>query len=94
MSLRKSRDLGPPAHQRGHHQHRRGRLRCLVPGAIENRGIITARGATIAMAAGKGVRVSMAGGGLVSIDITEAQADLVYDYQGNSVLDQIRMRAP
>ena len=62
----------------------------LIAGAIENRGLITARLGTIALASGNAVKIGLSGDGRISIAITEKVASTVYDYEGNPITDQVK----
>ena len=61
----------------------------LIAGAIENKGLITARLGTIALASGNAVKLGFSTDGLISVAISEKVASTVYDYEGNAILDQI-----
>lgn len=62
----------------------------LIAGAIENKGLITAKYGTIALAAGNVIRLELAGSRLIGVAVEEAVAKTVYDHQGRPVLDQIK----
>ena len=62
----------------------------LIAGAVENKGIITARAGTIALAGGDAVRIEFDGGSLISVALSQPVAEQVVDYQGNPVTDQIK----
>jgi len=62
----------------------------LIAGAIENRGVITAKAGTIILAGANAVKLELAGNSLVSIIISEAAARQVLDYKGRPVMDQIK----
>ncbi|MCM8790745.1 MAG: filamentous hemagglutinin N-terminal domain-containing protein, partial [Candidatus Omnitrophica bacterium] len=62
----------------------------LIAGAVENKGVITARAGTIALAGGNGVRLEFDGKGLISVVLSEPVAKQVTDYEGRPVLDQVK----
>ena len=62
----------------------------LIAGAVENRGIITARVGKIALAGGDAIRLDIAGGGLISVAIEEGTARTILDAQGKPITDQIK----
>ncbi len=62
----------------------------LIAGAVENRGVITAKAGTIILAGANAVKLELAGNSLVSIIISEAAARQVLDYKGRPVMDQIK----
>ena len=62
----------------------------MIAGAVENRGVVTARLGKVVLAGGDAVTVNLAGPrSLISIAIQEKTASSIVDYDGNSVLDQI-----
>ena len=62
----------------------------MIAGAVENRGVVTARLGKVALVGGDAVTVNLAGPrSLISIAIQEGTASEILDYEGNSVLDQI-----
>ena len=68
----------------------KGGFGVLIAGAIENRGLISAKAGIIALAGGDAVKLELAGNGLISIIIDEAVAREILDYQGRPVTEQIR----
>ncbi|MFC1570801.1 filamentous hemagglutinin N-terminal domain-containing protein, partial [Candidatus Omnitrophota bacterium] len=62
----------------------------LIAGAVENRGLITATAGKIVLAGGDCVKLDISSNGLISVAIDAKTASKIYDYHGNSVLDQIK----
>ena len=84
------RDLDKLLLNEGHINITNGGFGVLIAGAVENRGIITAKCGTIAIAGGNYVTLQMAGNSLISIAIEESVANTITDYNGNPVTDQIK----
>jgi len=61
----------------------------LIAGAVENRGIITARVGKIALAGGDAIKLEIADGGLISIAINEGTASTIFDAEGKPITDKI-----
>ena len=74
----------------GHIEVRNGGFGVLIAGAIENRGVITATAGQIILAGGDAVKIDISSNGLISVAIDQETASTIYDYNGNSVLDQIK----
>ncbi|MCM8760827.1 MAG: filamentous hemagglutinin N-terminal domain-containing protein [Candidatus Omnitrophica bacterium] len=68
----------------------KGGFLALVAGAIENKGVITARSGTIALAAGNAVKFEIAGNNMISVAVTEPVAEQILDFEGKPVKDQIK----
>ncbi|MCM8791144.1 MAG: YDG domain-containing protein, partial [Candidatus Omnitrophica bacterium] len=62
----------------------------LIAGAIENKGVITAKAGTIALASGNAVRLEMSGNRFIGVAIEEPVARTIRDYQGRPITDQIK----
>ena len=62
----------------------------LIAGAVENRGIITARAGRIVLAGGDAIKLEIASGGLISVAIEEGVARTIVDAQGDPITDQIK----
>jgi len=62
----------------------------LIAGAVENRGVITAKMGTIALASGDAVKLELSADGLISVAIEEPVARTITDYEGNPITDQIK----
>ncbi|MBU1726069.1 MAG: filamentous hemagglutinin N-terminal domain-containing protein, partial [Candidatus Omnitrophica bacterium] len=66
-----------------------GGFAAFIAGAIENKGYISAKAGTVALAAGDAVKLEMSPDGLISVAILEPAAEKILDYQGNPVTAQI-----
>ncbi|HPN72960.1 MAG TPA: filamentous hemagglutinin N-terminal domain-containing protein, partial [Candidatus Omnitrophota bacterium] len=62
----------------------------MIAGAVENQGVIVAKGGTIALAGGDAVKLEISPERRISVAITKETASYITDYDGNSVLDQIK----